>query len=112
MVKLCICVFMYYRFIPPDSHQASSFIAKGGWSGGAMVPSKLSVLGRPNYFNSSMARAYCVRSRYGWGFYVQFFCSSIFFSSLGDPDAQWVKLWPTDLADRVRSSLLASSSQP
>ena len=28
------------------------------------------------------------------------------------PVAQWVKRWPTDLADRVRSPLVAKSSQP
>ena len=33
-------------------------------------------------------------------------------SELGAPVAQWVKLWPTDLADRVRSSLGVKSSQP
>ena len=32
--------------------------------------------------------------------------------SLGAPVAQWVKRWPTDLADRVRSSLEVKSSQP
>ena len=31
---------------------------------------------------------------------------------LGVPVAQWVKRWPTDLADRVRSSLEVKSSQP
>ena len=31
---------------------------------------------------------------------------------LGAPVAQWVKRWPTDLADRVRSSLEVKSSQP
>ena len=47
-------VFMYLWItdFPP-----SSFLVEGGWSGGAMVPSKLSVLGRPTYFDSSMARA-------------------------------------------------------
>ena len=30
----------------------------------------------------------------------------------GAPVAQWVKGWPTDLADRVRSPLEAKSSQP
>ena len=28
------------------------------------------------------------------------------------PVAQWVKRWPTDLADRVRSPLKAKPSQP
>ena len=31
---------------------------------------------------------------------------------VGAPVAQWVKHWPTDLADRVRSSLEVKSSQP
>ena len=31
---------------------------------------------------------------------------------IGAPVAQWVKRWPTDLADRVRSSLKVESSQP
>ena len=30
----------------------------------------------------------------------------------GAPVAQWVKRWPIDLADRVRSSLEVKSSQP
>ena len=30
----------------------------------------------------------------------------------GAPVAQWVKRWPIDLADRVRSPLEATSSQP
>ena len=30
----------------------------------------------------------------------------------GAPVALWVKRWPTDLADRVRSSLEAKSFQP
>ena len=34
-----------------------------------------------------------------------------FFNS-GAPVAQWVKRWPTDLADQVRSSLEVKSSQP
>ena len=39
----------------------------------------------------------------------QSLCFSIL---LGAPVAQWVKRWPTDLADRVRSSLEVKSSQP
>ena len=36
-----------------------------------------------------------------------------YFSSVGGaPVAQWVKSWPIDLADRVRSSLEVKSSQP
>ena len=31
---------------------------------------------------------------------------------IGAPVAQWVKRWPADLADRVRSSLEVKSSQP
>ena len=31
---------------------------------------------------------------------------------IGAPVAQWVKRWPTYLADRVRSSLEVKSSQP
>ena len=38
--------------------------------------------------------------------------SFIFLTMLGAPVAQWVKRWPTDLADRVRSPLEAKSSQP
>ena len=30
----------------------------------------------------------------------------------GAPVTQWVKRWPTDLADRVRASLEVKSSQP
>ena len=43
------------------------------------------------------------------------YSSSLFNSkplSLGAPVAQLVKRWPTDLADRVRSSLEVKSSQP
>ena len=48
-------------------------------------------------------------------------CSSVYWFSfspdfrqryLRAPVAQWVKRWPTDLADRVRSSLEVKSSQP
>ena len=36
-----------------------------------------------------------------------------FFSNqIGATVAQWVKRWPTDLADRVRSSLEVKSTQP
>ena len=35
-----------------------------------------------------------------------------FQSKRGAAVAQWVKRWPTDLADRVRSSLEAKSSLP
>ena len=38
--------------------------------------------------------------------------SFTFLTMLGAPVAQWVKRWPTDLADRVRSPLEAKSSQP
>ena len=34
------------------------------------------------------------------------------FTKAGAPVAQWVKRWPTDLADRVRSSFEVKSSQP
>ena len=36
--------------------------------------------------------------------------SFIFLTMLGAPVTQWVKRWPTDLADRVRSPLEAKSS--
>ena len=38
-------------------------------------------------------------------------CAS-FLSILGAPVSQWAKRWPTDLADRVRSSLEVKSSHP
>ena len=38
--------------------------------------------------------------------------SFIFLTMLEAPVAQWVKRWPTDLADRVQSLLEAKSSQP
>ena len=38
--------------------------------------------------------------------------SSLSLYTAGAPVAQWVKRWPTDLADRVRSSLEVKSSQP
>ena len=48
-----------------------------------------------------------VRSATQCSFY---FC--LLLSSQGAPVAQWVKCWPTDLADRVQSSLEMKSSQP
>ena len=38
--------------------------------------------------------------------------TSSFTDNPGAPGAQWVKRWPTDLANRVRSSLAVKSSQP
>ena len=49
-----------------------------GWSGGAKVPGKLSVPGRPTSLDDGRARAYCACSRCGWGFVWTFFLSSIF----------------------------------
>ena len=43
---------------------------------------------------------------------ISYMSSSLFSAALGAPVAQWVKRWPTDLADRVRSSLEVKSSQP
>ena len=37
---------------------------------------------------------------------------TLFLTQPGAPAAQWVKRWPTDLADRVQSSLEVKSSQP
>ena len=56
----------------------------GGWSGGAMVLGKLSVLWRPTNLsnNNNRAKAYCACSRCGWGLFGHFF--SRFFLSLGD----------------------------
>ena len=34
------------------------------------------------------------------------------FTVTGAPVAQWVKRWPTDLADQVQASLKVKSSQP
>ena len=36
----------------------------------------------------------------------------LFVVSLKAPVAQWIKRWPTDLADLVRSPLEGKSSQP
>ena len=59
-----------------------------GWSGGAKVLGKLSVPGRPTSLDDSRARAYCSRSRCGWGLFGHFFSHlSFLFSfslSLGD----------------------------
>ena len=44
-----------------------------------------------------------------------FFHNHFYFPSqwwVGAPVAQWVKRWPTDLVDRVRSPLEAKSSEP
>ena len=43
-----------------------------GWSGGAMVPGKLSVPMRPINLDVSRARAYCASSRCGWGLFAHF----------------------------------------
>ena len=60
----------------------------GGWSGGAKVLGKLSVLGRPTSSDDSRARAYCACSRCGRGMFGHFFSHlSFLFSfslSLGD----------------------------
>ena len=43
----------------------------------------------------------------------QYFIFVTYFLVLkGAPVAQWVKRWPTDLADQVRSSLKVKSSHP
>ena len=47
---------------------------------GAMVLCKLSVPGRPTNLDNSRARAYCARSRCGWGLFEHFF-SRLSFSS-------------------------------
>ena len=53
------------------------------WSGGAMVLGKLSVPGRHTNLDNSRARAYCVSSRRGLGFFGHFFSRlSLFFLPL------------------------------
>ena len=52
-----------------------------------MLGTKLSVPGRPTSLDDRRARAYCARSRCGWGFVGHFFSHlsfSLFFLSLGD----------------------------
>ena len=44
--------------------------------------------------------------------YVAIKAVQVLITFVGAPMAQWVKRWPTDLADRVRSPLEAKSSQP
>ena len=56
----------------------SFFFSFWGWSGGAKVLGKLSVLGRPTSLDDSKARAYCACSRFEWGMCGHFFLSSIF----------------------------------
>ena len=46
------------------------------------------------------------------GYYYPFFWLVFINKNIGAQVAQWVKRWPTDLADRVRSSLKVKSSQP
>ena len=53
------------------------YITNSGWSGGAMVLSKLLAPGRPTTLDNSRARAYCAYSRCGWGLFWTFFLSSI-----------------------------------
>ena len=59
-----------------------------GWSGGAKVLGKLSVLGRPTSLDDSRERVCCACSRCGWGLFGHFFFHpsflSSFFLSLGD----------------------------
>ena len=50
-----------------------SSLSPGGWSGGAMVLSKLPVPGRPTNLDYSRARAYSTCSRCGWGLFGHFF---------------------------------------
>ena len=38
--------------------------------------------------------------------------TAVYHGHIGAPVAQWVKRWPTNLADRVRSSLEVKSSHP
>ena len=58
--------------------------ALSGWSGGAMVQSKLPVPGCPTNFDDSRARAYCAYSMCGWGIFGHFYSrlSFLFSSSL------------------------------
>ena len=59
----------------------------GGWSGGAMMLSKLPVPGRLTNLDQSRARAYCAYSKCGWGLFGRFFSRLSFLSfslSLGD----------------------------
>ena len=55
-------------------------LSLGGWSGGAMVLGKLSVPGRPTIW-IQWARAYCARSRCGWGLFGHFYSPLSFLSS-------------------------------
>ena len=68
-------VTLIYPFFP-----LSPSLWVWGWSGGAKVLGKLTVLGRPTSLDDGRARAYCARSRCGWGFVWIFFLSSILFS--------------------------------
>ena len=43
-----------------------------GWSGGAIVLGKLSMLRSPINLDNSKARAYCACSRCGWGLFRHF----------------------------------------
>ena len=51
----------------------TAFISCMGWSGGAKVLGKCSVLGRPTNLDDSRARAYFARSRCWWGLYGHIF---------------------------------------
>ena len=63
---------------PTNQIYSVSLSLGGGWSGGAKVLGKLPVPGRLTSLNDCRARAYCARSRCGWGFVWTFFLSSIF----------------------------------
>ena len=53
-----------------------------GRSGGAKVPGKLAVPGRPTNLNNNRARAYCACSRCRWGLFGHFFSLLFRFSFL------------------------------
>ena len=61
-----------------DSHRSA---VVRGWSSGAMVLGKLSVLGHPTNLDNRMARAYCACSRCGLGLFGHFFSRLTFLFS-------------------------------
>ena len=74
-----------------------------------MVLGKLTVPGRPT-ISIIVGQGPVALAAGGGG--LDIFTLIYSFSSFSLSLAQWIKRWPTDLADQVRSPLEAKSSQP
>ena len=79
MVHICFCGMFFAKCsspVLPFDCKLSLFrmpFKTRGWPGGAMVLGKLPVPGASYNFDYSRARAYCVCSRCGWGWFGHFY---------------------------------------